>query len=405
MNNAGEGTAVSQSWTSPAVPSQVQGVSGSMVNSNVVLTWQTPQSDSAITDYQVIRDGSPLALVGSDATTYTDSNNVQPDQSIVYSVKGISLVGTGSASAGTTVSTGSAAVLDLSATNVIGNSLVLTWSEPIYSAGTITGYQINYTQSGQFGEPNVIVLSDTESTSTVLPLSSLGYNQNYTWSVGVITPSGVNATGNWYNVTTGSDSSITSYNVTAGFDLDATNPLELEQIKFVRTDNADGTTTLDVIHPNYYTLECNMQSKFAMTNQNYTSLPTTVVDGNDQKATFVFTGLENEIITVVCTDTISNDDAQYVLTQNNFPLIQQITNFQSGVYGTQGQFGVIDLVSLGAIIIAMIGFNRVNHVVGGFFAIVMFGVLGWFEIITWPTVLTGGLATGLMLFIATQRKK
>ena len=70
-----------------------------------------------------------------------------------------------------------------------------------------------------------------------------------------------------------------------------------------------------------------------------------------------------------------------------------------------GQFGVIDLVSLGAILIAMIGFNRVNHVVGAVFAVIMFGVLGWFGIVQWPTALTGGIATMMMLFITTQRKK
>ena len=404
INNAAEGTAVSQSWTSPAVPSQVQGLSGSMANSNVVLTWATPQSDSAITDYQIFRAGGAYALVGSNSTTYTDSTNIIPDTSITYAVKGISLVGTGSASSDTIVSTGSAAVLDLTSTNVIGNSLVLTWTEPDYVAGTVQGYQVNYT-SPDFGEPLTLYVANTGGTQTVLPLSDLSYNANYTWTVGVITPSGLNATGNWHNVTTGSDTSITSYNVTSGFDLDATNPLELEQISFDRIENSDGTTTLDVIHPNYYNLECNMASKFAMTNANYTNLPTTVVDGNDQKASFVFTGLENEVITVVCTDTISNDSAKFLLTQTDFPLLQQLTNFTSGTYGTMGQFGVIDLVSLGAILIAMIGFNRVNHVVGAVFAVIMFGVLGWFEIVQWPTALTGGVATALMLFITTQRKK
>ena len=181
--------------------------------------------------------------------------------------------------------------------------------------------------------------------------------------------------------------------------------MELKQIKFDRIDNADGTTTLEVTHPVNYDLNCNMQSKFAMTNANYTNLPTTIIDGNDKKASFVFTGLENEVITVKCIDTILKDEAQYVLTQNSFPLLQQITNFSNGSYGTMGQFGAIDLVSLAGIIIAMIGFNRVNHVVGGAFAIIMFFVLGWFGIIQTPTAIVGGLATFFMLIIASQRKK
>ena len=370
----------------------------------MALTWQMPSSDSAITDFQVLKGGSPLGLVGSNSTAYTDSNNILPDQSLTYTVKGISLVGSGSASASTVVSTGSSAVLDLTANNIIGNSLVLTWTEPTYSAGTVIGYQINYTAPG-FGEPDTILLANTGTPTTVLPLSGLNYNANYTWTVGVITPSGIDTTGNWLNVTTSSDSSIVSANVTSGVDLDATNTMELKQIKFDRIENADGTTTLDVIHPVNYDLNCNMQSKFAMTNQNYTNLPTTIIDGNDKKASFVFTGLENEVITVKCIDTILKDEAQYVLTQNSFPLLQQITNFSNGSYGTMGQFGAIDLVSLAGIIIAMIGFNRVNHVVGGAFAIIMFFVLGWFGIIQTPTAIVGGLATFFMLIIASQRKK
>tara|TARA_Y100001934_G_scaffold607_1_gene772 strand:- start:1353 stop:1811 length:459 start_codon:yes stop_codon:yes gene_type:complete len=152
-----------------------------------------------------------------------------------------------------------------------------------------------------------------------------------------------------------------------------------------------------------------MQSKFAMTNQNYTNLPTTIIDGNDKKASFVFTGLENEVITVVCTDTVYSpyDSAQYILTQNDFPLLQQIGNFTDGTYGTMGMFGVIDLVTLGGILISMIGFNRVNHVVGGVFAVVLFSVMGIypFQFIQQTTAIIGILATLLMLFIATQRKK
>ena len=115
--------------------------------------------------------------------------------------------------------------------------------------------------------------------------------------------------------------------------------------------------------------------------------------------------MENEVITVVCTDIGSNDSATYLLTQQQFPLLQQIDNFTDGTYGTMGQFGAIDLITLGAVIISMIGFNRVNHIVGVVFGVIMFGVLGWFGIIQWYTALTGGIATVMMLAIASQRKK
>ena len=193
--------------------------------------------------------------------------------------------------------------------------------------------------------------------------------------------------------------------MTSGFDIEGTNNDRIALISFDRTDNADGTTTLDVTHPNYYNLNCNLSSKFAMTNQNYTNLSTTVVDGNTQKASFVFTGLENEVIDVTCHDTISGDSELYILTQNNFPLLTQLNNFTNGTYGTMGMFGVIDLVSLGAILLSMIGFNRVSPIVGGVMGVIIFLVLGYFQIIEVPTVMVGVIATILMLFIANARKK
>ena len=253
LNNAGEGTAVSQSWTSPSTPDAPTNLSGSMQSGSVVLTWTASTSDSTVTDYQVLKGGSPLALVGSAATTYTDSNNIQPNQALSYTVKGISLVGTGSSSAAEVVSTGGTSVVDLSATNVLENSLVLTWSEPTFYTGVVTGYMVNFTTPG--GEPDSILISNTGTTNTVQPLSNLNYNSNYTFSVGVLTSiDGGDFAGNWYNVTTGVDQSITSFNVTSGFDIEGTNNDRIASISFDRTDNADGTTTLDVTHPNYYNL-------------------------------------------------------------------------------------------------------------------------------------------------------
>lgn len=362
-----------------------------------------PQSDSAITDFEVFRSGSSYAFVGSNSTTYTDSANIIPDSSITYAVKGISLVGTGAASSDALVSTGSGAVLDLTSTNIIENSLVLTWTEPTYAAGSVLGYMINYTTP--YGTPDTILVSDTQTTVTVQPLSNLAYSANYTFTVGTITPLGVNASGNWHTVQTNEDLSITSFNVTQGFDIEAVNTQEIDQIKFDRVENSDGTTTLDVIHPTYYNIYCNLDSKFAMTNQNYTNLSTTVISGQDQKASFVFTDLDNDVITIKCTDTVTNDNAIYILTQNNFPILDQIANFKAGEYGTAGLFGVLDLVTLFIVIISMIGFNRINESVGAIFNFILLGGTAYFGIIELPTAIFGAMAVVLMLVITTTRKK
>ena len=79
-------------------------------------------------------------------------------------------------------------------------------------------------------------------------------------------------------------------------------------------------------------------------------------------------------------------------------------NFSSGVYGTQGNLGAVDLVALGSIIIMMVGFNRVNESVGAIFAVIIIGVLTFFEITEWYSFMFGTFAVVIMLTIASTRK-
>jgi len=101
--------------------------------------------------------------------------------------------------------------------------------------------------------------------------------------------------------------------------------------------------------------------------------------------------------------------AKYVMTQNNLgavgevgtpniPIVTQITNFSNGTYGTDGDFGALNIVGLFAILISMVGFNRLNPIVGVLLSASMIFVLSWFGIITIPTAIIGAIA--LVIFLA-----
>ncbi len=62
------------------------------------------------------------------------------------------------------------------------------------------------------------------------------------------------------------------------------------------------------------------------------------------------------------------------------------------------------MITLGAIIIMMVGFNRVNESVGAIFAVIVIGFLTFFEIIEWYSFMFGTFAVVIMLTIASTRK-
>jgi len=84
--------------------------------------------------------------------------------------------------------------------------------------------------------------------------------------------------------------------------------------------------------------------------------------------------------------------------------LQQIANFRSGVYGTTGMFGILDMITLMAVVIGMIGLNRVNESVGAFFLVAIVGVLAWFEIIDWVTFIGSAVALGVLLAVGSTKK-
>ena len=85
--------------------------------------------------------------------------------------------------------------------------------------------------------------------------------------------------------------------------------------------------------------------------------------------------------------------------------MNQIKQFQAGDFGTSGDFGGLDLVSLLVFgVIATIGFNRKNEAVGAVFLLFLTFGLSWFGIITIPTAMGGIIAVIILLVVVQVRK-
>lgn len=188
---------------------------------------------------------------------------------------------------------------------------------------------------------------------------------------------------NILNVTTTGANSFKMGNFTVNV---GQNPLKaaFRSLDIVDIDNT--TKRLDVEFLNTLSPSCNFQFRFAGTNQTYAITNSTTADASYDTTSFTFYNVTNDVINVKCYDTAADAEARTVITQNSFPLLQQIQNFRNGTYGTSGEFGNFDLITLIAIILAMIGFNRVAGHVGVLFVAIILGSLAVLQIIRWETV-------------------
>lgn len=283
------------------------------------------------------------------------------------------------------------AVDDLTATQITTVQVMLDWTEPGLNGGTLLQYMVNYTTP--IGTPTTVLAytgsTDTEYTAT-LPSSC-----PCSFRVSAVTEAGSNSTGNITDIE-GVSFEIGNINVTATNTEQAGIQFELDPI--------NGTADwLNVTYADTYDLACDFGYMFARTNNTYTNLDNTTVNDSFVESSFLILDHDNEIINVRCWDQNTNDTGFYVLTQSNFPLLDQIQNFRNGTYGTAGNFGLLDFITLIVVIISMIGFNRVDETVGAIFNVFFLGVLWYFEIIEPISLLFGFLAVAIMLIITKNR--
>lgn len=175
-------------------------------------------------------------------------------------------------------------------------------------------------------------------------------------------------------------------------------------IWFVRTNVNSSSTRVSVIFPNAANMTCNLSYQFAALNRTYFNMPNVTYDPTQKNSSFLFRNSTNDIITIKCRDINTNNSGSYILTQTVFPFIQQIQQFRAGTFGTTGQFGMLDIITLSIVIFSMIGFNRINEAVGAFFSIAIIGVAAYWGILTFPGVIAAAVAIVAVLAITSTRK-
>jgi len=291
------------------------------------------------------------------------------------------------------------AVDDLIITNLSTSTLDLVWTTPDIGVGTHIGAQINFTTP--FGDPLTVITNDTGSTINSVAVSGLNQDTPFSFRVSVWTDGGNNASGNIANATTLQFGNFT----VGGIELDAVN-LDFRTWVFARTDLNASAFSLSVIYPDTYNATCSFHFKFANIDSIHSNLVTTIPSVDKLEAIFTFNNTADEVIDVLCNDETdpTTPDGRYLLTQADFLLLRQFDQFRDGTFGTMGMFGALDLITLFGIIFATIGFNRINESVGGFFLLVILGVMAFFEIIVWPTALSGAIAVVIMLVVMSTRK-
>lgn len=286
------------------------------------------------------------------------------------------------------------AVTDLSVVGVFQTTADIMWSEPDLHGIPLLGYQVNFTSP--WGTP-LTIIAVTNSSDTEYTITGLTPSTQYSFRVSAVTLTGKNASGNIVNIGTASNFTV------GNIDIDVENPLRFP-IRFERTDFNDTVSGVTVTYDNEFDLGCDVYQQYAQSSTTYSNLNGTAASADEDEVTLYFINPENDVITIDCYDTATNETATYVMRQSDFVLLDLVNGFRNGDYGTSGQFGAIDLITMFAIIIGMIGFNRTNPSVGAIFMFFIIGGLAAFQIVQWYTAVSGIIATILMLVFASTRK-
>ena len=291
-------------------------------------------------------------------------------------------------------------VTDLEINSIGLSNAILNWTAPETYEESLLGYQINYTTP--YGSPSTIITNNTGDSDTTYTVTGLSGATPYSFRVQAWSSGGKSyGSGNIVNDTTlGNDYTIG--NLTTPI---TTNP-DTTPFHWTRTEVNATTTLLALTYPSSYDPSVTISYEFGVTDDvTYTNLNGTDQGDGTRQALFYFTDQTNDLITATASDSDSGDSSAYQLTWTQFPLLDQLTNFRNGTYGTNGMFGAVDLITLGVIILSMIGFNRVNAAAGAIFSIIIIGSLSYFQIISWPSSIAAGLAAIVLLAVSSHHKE
>lgn len=179
-------------------------------------------------------------------------------------------------------------------------------------------------------------------------------------------------------------------------------------IYYRQTDHGN-TTRVSLIYPALANMTCNIIFQQELKNLNFSNLASVPFSSTEKNSSWLFQNRPNDVVTFNCRDVNSlevPDNAQYILTNKpqDFPFVQQIKAFRAGTYGTTGQFGMLDIITLSVVIFSMIGFNRINEAVGAFFSIAIIGVAAYFGILTFAGMIFAAVAVVTVLAVTSVRK-
>ncbi|MCE7735752.1 MAG: hypothetical protein GPJ54_12790 [Candidatus Heimdallarchaeota archaeon] len=185
INANGEGSeSASDNATPSTIPGVPTGLTANKGNTFVDLSWNAPGDNggSALTNYKIYRDGTPIATISSATTTYNDTG-LTNGNTYSYTVSAINANGEGSESTSdnATPSTTPGTPTGLTATK--GNTFVdLSWNAPGDNGGSVlTNYKIY-----RDGSP----IATISSTTTTYNDTGLTNGDTYTYTVSAINANG-----------------------------------------------------------------------------------------------------------------------------------------------------------------------------------------------------------------------
>ena len=272
--------------------------------------------------------------------------------------------------------------------------------------GTLNGYQINYTTPA--GDPQTIYTSTNPGVTATI--SGLNPTVEYSFRVSANTYHGMNTTfGNIENATASSEIAVGDLDFDAGTNPDV-NPIWYENYVVDSTTN-----NVQVRYASTLTVDCTITERVANNVNTYTGLSETAATGYVYH-NFTVTNAGNDILDWDCYDqTDSTINGQYALSQDqsaigvggtgNIPLFSLMGNFTGGLYGTEGTFAGIDLITLFIVIISMLGFNKKNPALGVGVMATLLGAAWYYGLIPWTSGVLGALAVVLVLAIGQGIKR
>jgi hypothetical protein len=345
-------------------------------------------------------------LTANTTTTTLYYNDTGLSPGIFYNYKVAAMNGTGISENSTAYAQTPHKLADLiTDLTITPNSLLQflgSWSAPTLY-GTLNGYQVNYTTPA--GDPQTIYTSTEPTTSSTI--SGLNPTVEYSFRVAANTYHGINATGgNIANATASSEIAVGDLDFDAGDNPDV-NPIWYENYVVDSTTN-----NVQVRYDSALTVDCTITERIANNVSTYNGLAETAAVGYVYH-NFTVTNAGNDVLDWDCYDqTDSTINGQYALSQDqsaigvgNIPLFSLMGNFTGGLYGTEGTFAGIDLITLFIVIISMLGFNKKNPALGVGVMATLLGAAWYYGLIPWTSGVLGALAVVLVLAIGQGIKR